>query len=200
MARLIYLVRHGETEWNRLGRWQGTTDIVLSDVGRAQARGLVERLRDTGITTVFASDLRRASETAEIVAAELGLPAPVTDARLRERGFGCFEGLTRNECAERFPDAWQRYHLDRRWTPPGAEIHEDVVARAIGALNEIAARLSDGQAALVVSHGGTMRSFAHAITGAAPQPIENGAMIRVRYRRGRFTDIDLPEQRGAGGA
>jgi broad specificity phosphatase PhoE len=194
MARLIYLVRHGETEWNRLGRWQGTTDIGLSDVGRAQARELVERVRDRGIIKVFASDLRRAGETAEIVAAELGLPAPVADARLRERGFGCFEGLTRHECAERFPEAWQRYHLDRRWTPPGAEVHEHVVTRAIAAMNEIAAGLADGQSALVVSHGGTMRSFTHAITGAAPPPIENGAVIRVRYRRGRFTDIDLPEQ------
>lgn len=190
MTRFIYLVRHGETEWNRLGRWQGTTDIVLSDVGRAQARGLVDRLRDAGLRRVFASDLRRARETAEIVATALELPAPIADARLRERGFGCFEGLTREECAARFPEAWERYHLDRRWTPPGAEVHEDVVARVLRAMNEIAGRLSEGQSALVVSHGGTMRSFMHAITGAAPPPLENGAVIRVRYRRGRFTDVD----------
>jgi probable phosphoglycerate mutase len=190
-GRTIYLVRHGETEWNRVGRWQGITDIALSDTGRAQARALVDRLHARGLVRVFASDLARARETAEIIAAAHGLAAPVCDARLRERGFGCFEGLTREECAAQFPEAWERYHRDRRWTPPGAEIHEDVVKRVLKAMLDIAHTLRDQQAALVVSHGGTMRSFANAITGTQPPPIANADILRVRYIRGRFTDVDL---------
>src|SRR5207253_901529 len=112
--RIICLARHGETEWNRIGRWQGATDIPLSDVGRAQARLLAERLRDRRIARVHASELSRARETAEIVAAHLGVPAPTTDRRLGERGYGAFEGLTRVECEERHPAAWARYLADRR--------------------------------------------------------------------------------------
>jgi broad specificity phosphatase PhoE len=192
-GRTIYLVRHGETEWNRVGRWQGVTDIALSETGRAQARMLVERLRGRGLVRVFASDLARARETAEIIATAHGLAAPVSDWRLRERGFGCFEGLTREECAAQFPEAWERYQGDRRWTPPGAEIHEDVVVRVIKSMLDIAHGLRERQAALVVSHGGTMRSFANAITGSTPPPIANGDILRVRYVRGRFTDVDLLE-------
>src|SRR5215207_7850054 len=127
----IFLARHGETEWNRIGRWQGRTDIPLSDVGRAQAVALADRLRDRGITEIHASDLSRARETAEIVAAALGVSRIGFDPRLRERGFGSFEGLTRQECAERHAEAWQRYLADRRQTPSDAEPYEEVVARVV---------------------------------------------------------------------
>jgi len=83
----IFLARHGETEWNRVGRWQGSTDIPLSEVGRDQALALAERLRGRGITEAHASDLSRARETAEIVAAALGVAPVRLDARFRERSF-----------------------------------------------------------------------------------------------------------------
>ena len=138
--RILYLARHGETEWNRIGRWQGATDIPLSDVGRAQARLLAERLRDRRIARVHASQLSRALETAQIIAAHLGAPAPTADPRLRERGYGAFEGLTREECAERFPEVWEQYLADRRAVPPGAEPQAEVTERMTGAMTEIAAQ------------------------------------------------------------
>ena len=188
--RLLFLARHGETEWNRSGRWQGKTDIPLSDVGRAQARTLGASLAGRGIVEVHASDLVRASETAEIVAGLLGIAGLNLDARLRERGFGCFEGFTREECAEHHPEAWARYLMDRRSTPPGGEPQPDVAARIVAALTEIArAPRATGAATLVVSHGGTIRTFIHEVTGAAPPPLENAALFLVRYAGERFVSV-----------
>jgi len=188
--RNIYLARHGETEWNRIGRWQGATDIPLSDQGRAQARSLADRLRDMRIARVHASHLSRALETAQIVAARLALPAPTTDPRLRERGYGVFEGLTRDQCAERFPGVWERYLADRRAVPPGGEPQAGVIERITAAMTDIAARaaaLAESEAILVISHGGTIRSFIHATTGVVPPPLENGTVFRIRFDGAAFS-------------
>ncbi len=187
--RNILLVRHGETEWNLVGRWQGTTDIPLSDNGRAQARELGERLRGHGIARVFASNLSRARETAEIVTATLDLNVPVVvDARLRERGYGCFEGLTRDECAARFPDAWEKYQIDRRVVPPDGESQTAIITRVMAVMREIAsvADLPDDASVLVVSHGGSIRSFVHAAVGVLLAPLGNGALVRLTFEDGRF--------------
>ena len=186
----IFLARHGETEWNRIGRWQGKTDIPLSEVGRGQALALAERLRERGITQIYASDLSRARETADIAAASLGISHVGLDPRLRERGFGCFEGLTREECAERHADAWQRYLADRRNTPSDSEPHEEVVARIVAGLTAVAESAKEGRHALVVSHGAAIRLFIHAVTGAIPPPLANTALFRVGYVGGAFTSID----------
>ena len=186
--RHVFLARHGETEWNRIGRWQGVTDIPLSDVGRAQARALGERLRAAGIRHVHASHLARARETAEIVAAVLGLPGLVrVDSRLRERGYGCFEGLTRDECAARYPEVWERYALDRRVVPPDAEPQAEIIARVTAAMQDVAGVRGEDGAALVVSHGGTIRSFVHAVLGVTLAPLGNGAVVHLRASvDGRF--------------
>jgi len=188
--RLLFVARHGETDWNRDGRWQGKTDIPLSDVGRAQARVLAAGLVGRGIVDVHASDLQRATETAEIVAGLLGIAALKVDERLRERGFGCFESLTREQCAERHPDAWARYLADRRSTPPGGEPQLEVAARVVAVMTEIARapRAADG-ATLVVSHGGTIRTFIHEVTGAPPPPLENGALFLARWADERFLSV-----------
>jgi broad specificity phosphatase PhoE len=191
VPRTILLARHGETEWNRIGRWQGSTDIPLSDVGRAQARALGERLRGRGIARLHASHLSRAKETADIIAAVLNLPPPLVDERLRERGYGCFEGLTRDECLVQFPDVWERYMADRRATPPDAEPQSDIVARVTAAMHGIAvAAMADGESVLVISHGGAIRSFAHATFGIAPPPIGNGSLFRLQFDEGRFASIE----------
>jgi probable phosphoglycerate mutase len=189
--RHLFLARHGETDWNRAGRWQGKTDIPLSDAGREQARALAAVLVGRGIAEVHASDLQRASETAQIVAGLLGIaPALKLDARLRERGFGCFEGFTGDECAQRHPEAWARYLADRRATPPGGEPQPEVAARIVAALTEIArAPRPTGDATLVVSHGGALRTFIHEITGTPPPPLENGAVFLARYADDRFISI-----------
>jgi len=185
----IFLARHGETEWNRVGRWQGKTDIPLSEVGRAQARTLADRLRDRGISQIFTSDLCRARETAEIVAGALGVTRLSIDARLRERGFGCFEGLTREECAERHTEAWTRYLADRRSTPTDAEPPEQVVTRVVAALTAVAELVDDTGHILVVSHGAAIRSFLHTVTGTEPAPLANTALFLVNYQGGGFSSI-----------
>lgn len=195
MPRTIFLARHGETEWNRVGRWQGVTDIPLSDVGRAQARELGERLRGRGIVSLHASDLSRAHETAEIVAEILGLAPPAVDPRLRERGYGCFEGLTRAECEARYPGAWGRYMADRRATPPDAEPQPDVIARVTAAMHVVATTGESGSdsganAVLVVSHGGAIRSFVHDALGILTPPMGNGSVFRLQFDDGRFVSID----------
>jgi len=186
-VKALFVARHGETEWNRVGRWQGNTDVPLSDVGRAQARALGERVRGLGIAQVHASHLERARETAEIIAKLLGVPTVAVDERLGERGFGCFEGLTRDECAERHPVAWERYLADRRSTPPDAEPQTAVEARVVAALTDIARRA--GEATLVISHGGAIRTFIHAVTGAAPPPLDNGALFLARFDADRFVSV-----------
>src|SRR5690242_8696605 len=95
MATLL-LVRHGETDWNAEGRLQGQTDRPLNEYGRRQARELAERLAGDGVVAIYASDLSRAKETAEIVGGRLGLPV-VVDPDLRERNWGTWEGLTPRE-------------------------------------------------------------------------------------------------------
>jgi broad specificity phosphatase PhoE len=186
----IFLARHGETEWNRVGRWQGSTDIPLSEVGRAQALALAERLRGCGIAEARASDLSRARETAEIVAAALGVAQVRLDARFRERSFGCFEGLTREECAERHADAWQRYLADRRDTPNDAEPYEQVAARMMAGLTAITDLAEPDRHVLVVSHGAAIRTFIHVVTGTPPPPLANTALFRVAYEAGSFSSIE----------
>ena len=176
--RTILLARHGETAWNRAGRLQGHTDIDLNDAGRAQAHALATALADAGVATVRTSDLARARQTGEIVASVLGLAAPGVDADLRERRFGVFEGLTRDECASQHPEAWQAW-LAQMGTPPGAEPRELAVARMGSALARIAA--ADGPPVVVVSHGGVMRLWLIHVLGTAVPLIGNGATFVVEH-------------------
>jgi broad specificity phosphatase PhoE len=185
----IFLARHGETEWNRIGRWQGKTDIPLSEVGRTQARALAERLRGRGINEIYASDLSRARETAEIVAAALGIDRIRLDERLRERGFGCFEGLTGEQCAEHHAEAWQRYLADRRNTPADAEPQAQVIERLLAALTAVATAANPAGHVLVVSHGAAIRTFVHAVTGTPPGPLANAALLQVSYGPSGFTSV-----------
>jgi probable phosphoglycerate mutase len=174
----ILLARHGETSWNAAGRLQGHTDIPLNDAGRAQARALAAQLRGHGIARVFTSDLARARETGEIVAAELGLPAPIVEPELRERRFGIFEGLTRDEIIARYPESWSHWRQAIA-APEGGEPHADSVERITRALHRVWAELAD--TALVVSHGGVMRLWLSELAGEQLPGIGNGATFVVEH-------------------
>ncbi len=180
-ARLV-LARHGETEWNAIGRVQGHMDIPLNERGRSQARELAASLRSHSIERVVTSDLIRARETGEIVAEALGLPPPDIVPALRERRFGVFEGLTRDECMQRYPEAWEAWHA-RTGVPEGAEALDLAVARIHGAL---AALLARATTALAVSHGGIMRLWLAEITGAPVPPLANAATYLVEHDGARF--------------
>ncbi len=181
--RSLLLARHGQTSWNALGKLQGHTDIALDDTGRDQSRALAASLAPAGIRTVWTSDLERARETGAIIAAALGLAAPRTDPELRERQFGVFEGLTRDECASQHPEHWAAW-LAQTSSPPGGEPRADAVIRMGRALERIAAR-EEGPA-LVVSHGGVMRLWLMALLGTTVPLIANGATFLLEHERGAF--------------
>lgn len=181
--RSLLLARHGQTSWNALGKLQGHTDIALDDTGRDQARALAQRLAGAGIRTVWTSDLGRARETGEIVAAALGLAAPRTEAELRERRFGVFEGLTREECAAQHPDHWAAW-LAQTTAPPGGEPREEAVQRLGRALERIVAR-EEGPA-LVVTHGGVMRLWLMHLLGTSIPLVANTATFHVEHASGAF--------------
>ena len=174
MRRLVYVARHGETDWNAVNRWQGHTDIPLNDRGRAQARALAQRLRDVRLAGVVASDLSRAEETARIVAASLGIPLAYVDGGLRERSFGVFEGLTREECETQHGEAWRAW-LEDKTMPQGGEALEALTQRVVAAVGRSAlAVATDDAPVLVVTHGGSLRSLVASVTGELPPMVKNG--------------------------
>jgi probable phosphoglycerate mutase len=183
MTRRLYVARHGETDWNVDGRWQGRTDVPLNDRGRAQARELAERLRAEKIASVVSSDLSRARETAEIVAGALGARFAYADERWNERAFGIFEGLTREECAERHPDEWRVWSADPRVAPSGAETYEALASRVVAAIDRA---LDLDAPALIVTHGGSLRALLRTVNGAVSEPIPNGAVYVVTHDGARF--------------
>lgn len=151
-AASLLLVRHGQSTWNAEGRWQGQDDPPLSTIGVRQARMAAERLG--GFDVVAASPLQRALTTATIVADALGIGPVITDPDLMERHAGGFQGLTRPEIDERYPG-----FLAERRDPPGWEDDDSVVRRATGALARLAGAVGAGGTALVVTHGGVIRSL-----------------------------------------
>jgi broad specificity phosphatase PhoE len=156
VTRLV-LVRHGQTAWNLEGRAQGHTDVSLDGTGRAQALALAPYLAEMGPTSLWSSDLARAVQTAEHVAAATGLQARF-DARLREFDAGDRAGLTLAEFGERFPEAyrsWREGHVTGH--VPGAETTADVVARMVPALEEIWAATPAGETTVVVAHGACLK-------------------------------------------
>ena len=146
----LLLVRHGQSEWNAEGRWQGQADPPLSALGEAQAIAAAERL--DGIAAVWASDLVRAARTAELIAAELEVDV-VLDERWRERHAGEWQGHTRDE----IEGAWPGYLADGR-RPPGWESDAEVVERAVDACRAIAAT-HPAAGVVVVTHGGVVRTL-----------------------------------------
>jgi probable phosphoglycerate mutase len=156
--------RHGRTAWNAAGRFQGQLDPPLDAIGRAQARRAAPHLRAAGLsatdTVVVSSDLLRAAATAEALTELLGISLR-TDPRLREHGMGCWEGLTRDEVAERYPDQYADWMAGRPVRGRGGEEPEHVADRALAALTE----LPPVAAAVVVTHGGTAGRLVERLLG-----------------------------------
>jgi 2,3-bisphosphoglycerate-dependent phosphoglycerate mutase len=175
---MLILARHGETDWNRDGIWQGHGDPPLNDLGRRQATELAEKLADVEIDALYSSDLRRAYETAEIVGGAKGLTI-TADPDLREMDVGSWSGLTTDEIQERFPEA--AYH--------DGETREVFHARAVGALDRIA-RAHDGQRVLVVTHGGVARALQRQLFGEPRGLFANCEVAEFRYENGAFAGID----------
>ena len=169
----LLLVRHGETDWNAEGRLQGHTDRPLNDFGRRQAKALAEELDGEEIEAIYASDLARARETAEILGERLGLPT-VLDPDLREKNWGTWEGLT--------PTERDRVEFEGETT----EEHRE---RMLRALHRIAERHPDGRV-LVVTHGGSLRRVQAAATGMALPVVENCGRWACLVENGAIRPLD----------
>lgn len=155
----ILLVRHGETAWNREGRYQGRTDIALSDVGRAQARALAQRLAATPIAIAIASPLGRARETAEAVVDARGIALEL-EPGLVEISHGDWEGQLASDVALSHAEMFGTWRsAPGRDAPagPNAETLGDVEARAWPVLARLIARLASDQTALVAAHDAVNR-------------------------------------------
>lgn len=169
----LYLVRHGETEWNRHHRIQGSTDIPLNSTGRTQAERTGRLLARREWDGIFSSPLSRALETATIISAALGLDTgPETVSALVERHYGEAEGLTGDEVTRRYPGV----------TPvPGRESRDEVTARVMPALMEIASTGKDRRF-VVATHGAVIRTVLLAVGAPIERgiPITNGSVHSFR--------------------
>lgn len=197
-ATRIIAIRHGETDWNTDGRLQGQLDIGLNDTGRRQAARLADALRHEGLDLVYSSDLARAWHTAQALAGPLSLPLRA-DPGLRERGFGRFEGLTRNEVAQHWPDEHVRWlRRDPDHSPAGGESLNQFYARCVAAA-EALAREHAGATLALVCHGGVLDCLYRAATGLAldaPRTwmLGNAGINRLLYTGSRFTLIGWADQ------
>jgi broad specificity phosphatase PhoE len=151
------LVRHGQSEWNSQGLWQGQADPPLSEAGKQEAELAASRLQSFS-GRVFASPLLRAKQTAEIVAAQIGLEMVKIEPDLREIDVGDFSGLTNDEITERFPEAWEALVAGRLDAFPSGESRENLRLRVLRAVEGLASRHPDEEL-LVVTHGGTIASL-----------------------------------------
>ena len=194
MATTIGLVRHGETDWNRDSRFQGHADPALNDTGRAQARALAAELATEGFTAAYTSPLRRAAETAAILAGALRV-AVVAEASLMEVDVGSWSGLTRAEVEARFPDGFARWlEYGHGWDD--GETYEELGHRVVSGLVDIARR-HPGERVLAVTHGGPIRSALASTEGVPFEEarrsihiVGNCAVIRLAVRDGKLERVD----------
>jgi broad specificity phosphatase PhoE len=167
---LLYLVRHGETDWNKARRIQGSTDIPLNDLGRRQAAAAAELLSRRRFDGVVASPLSRAFETGAIIASALGLATPQVLPEITERHYGEAEGMTFEEIEATFPDGA---------TVPGRESRTALLERVEAALLALAAA-RPGSSLVVATHGAVIRALVnHAAPGEQAHPgvpIRNGSI------------------------
>jgi broad specificity phosphatase PhoE len=190
VPRLV-LWRHGRTEWNAAGRFQGQLDPPLDSTGHRDAAASAARLVAAGLrpddALVVSSDLDRTVQTATALTDLLGVPLRL-DARLREHGMGCWEGLTRDEVAERYPEQYADWTAGRPVRGRGGEETAAVAERALAAL----ADLPKAAVAVVVTHGGTAGRLLERLLGLGPEhrrafgPLDNCAWSELAEQRGRW--------------
>ncbi|MET9968534.1 histidine phosphatase family protein [Streptomyces sp. NPDC006356] len=171
-GRRVILLRHGQTLWNVERRFQGTTDVALTEAGLAQARRAARLLAGLKPDAIIASDLRRAAHTAAELAALTALEV-THDEALRETYAGAWQGLTHDEIIDRYGDeyaAWKRGEPVRRG---GGELETEVADRAAPVVLRHAEKLPDNGTLVVVSHGGTIRTTIGRLIGLEPRSWES---------------------------
>lgn len=190
---IILIARHGQSDWNAAKRWQGHADRPLTEKGREQAHALAARLAHIELHAVYASDLRRALDTATVVAESQALEVQV-EPDLREVDVGSWSGLTRAEAEERFPEGFARWKAGFPGWEDG-ESYEAMTDRVIRTVKAIAERHLD-ERVLVVSHGGPIRAIHADALGLDVhayrrlRPVEpNARLSAVCFVEGRLTEL-----------
>jgi uncharacterized phosphatase len=168
-------IRHGQTDWNRDDRLQGSSDIPLNDAGRQQAHEAAQVLRDGGWQAIVSSPLERARETAEIIAAELGIELGPSYAAFVERDYGVNEGGSSSEIVAKHPD--RNY--------PGAESLASVVTRGTAGLTMVAADFGE-RPTIIVCHGTIIRYTLAALAGRRLPGILNGSISTLEFENGHW--------------
>jgi glucosyl-3-phosphoglycerate phosphatase len=189
VSRRIVLWRHGRTEWNASGRFQGQTDIDLDEIGRAQAWESARRLAALEPDLLISSDLRRTRDTMAALAEITGKPIQL-DERLRETFAGEWQGLTGAEIASRYPEEYKAWRAgDPLLKVGGGETRQDVAERMAAAVRDIAARLADDGLAVLTSHGGAARLGIAALIGMPLERFTNiGGLSNGSWSMLRDTD------------
>jgi broad specificity phosphatase PhoE len=187
----LWLLRHGQTDWNVQGRWQGQAPYApgLNETGRAQALAAHRQLIHVPFAAVYSSDLLRARQTAELIAVPRGLRVHI-DTRLREMNLGVWEGMPSGEIRARFPRELEQRERDPYHTrSPGGESPGDVAARVLAAVEAISARHNDDPV-LIVSHGLSLALILCRALGIPPEKVyehipANAVPTRVIWKRPR---------------
>lgn len=206
-STLLTLVRHGETDWNRIRRFQGQLDVPLNVLGRLQAERLASALAGEAFDVVVTSDLERVRSTAAPLLACLGLEAR-TDARWREQGYGAFEGQDVQTLRRDQPELWRRYgEHDADFAPPGGETTRMFFERVHAALHDLVQQ-ETGRRVLLFTHGGVLDMLWRGVNGLTPDgprrcAIPNAGINRLAWSDGRLEILQwaveehlagLPEQ------
>ena len=180
----IYMIRHGQTDWNLAGKIQGKTDVPLNEEGRAQARFLAEAMKSRPAAKVFTSPLKRARETAQAVAEALEAPLLLVP-EFEEVDFGLWEGLTWQQIGERYPKeyaGWRREPVEH--PPVGGEGRESASLRAKRGL-EILFEKSGGEDAALVAHGAILAYIRDALFENQEKPpeqiVKNASITTIEY-------------------
>jgi alpha-ribazole phosphatase len=163
----LMLVRHGETEWNAQRRYQGQSDVPLSGLGRRQAELVAERLAGHEIDAVYASDLKRAWETAQVITEKSNLEV-ISEPRLRELKFGVLEGLTFDEAQAQYPEMIAAWLSDFHQPPEGGEMIDQFNARVVALLEDLK-RDHHEQTVLLVAHGGPLSEILRVVLELSPE-------------------------------
>lgn len=195
LTTTIVLVRHGETDWNRERRFQGHADVPLNDEGRRQARELADRLADETYAAAYSSPLRRAIETAQILASQLRFEVEPRDG-LKEVDVGSWSGLTTTEVESRFPEGFRRWSRDWSGGWTDGETYDELGRRVVADLLAIAKR-HPSERVLAVTHGGAIRAVLAAIAGLSFESgraviafVENCAVVELAVRGGKLERVD----------
>lgn len=186
----LFIMRHGETDTNKLHIWQCSMDEPLNDAGRSQAESASSIVSEINPDIVITSNLRRAKETARLAASRLNGIEFVEETGLRERSCGEAEGLTTTEILEKYGIRMEMISTDVDRIP-GAEPYDEFLQRIMASLERIRTEYS-GKKVLIVSHGGVMRTFYNHSVGTVPSGIvfRNCSLISIRKENGSWEIVD----------